>query len=349
MTLPSFGHVLSMSDRVGMFEHADHAEARRDHGYCTDDVARLLIVVVREPGRSRVVSELGEMAFRFLAESQGTTGRVRNRRSVSGRWHGRHGVEDCWGRSLWAFGSAVHRAPDEGMRSSALSYFNHGVTQRSPHRRAMAFAALGAAEVAQYDAHQHRARDLLADAVTAIGPVSAGAAWPWPEPRLSYANAALPEALIAAGQILDRPDVLENGLTLLRWLLDRETVDGHLSPTPVGGAGPGDPPRRFDQQPIEVAAMADACARAHVVTGDDDWRRGVDMAIDWFAGDNDLGAVMWDAETHGGYDGLTPTGPNLNQGAESTLALISTVQHAPRPEAEWSGVARVSGPIWSTV
>ena len=26
MTLPSFAHVLSMSDEIGMFEHADHAE-----------------------------------------------------------------------------------------------------------------------------------------------------------------------------------------------------------------------------------------------------------------------------------------------------------------------------------
>lgn len=194
----------------------------------------------------------------------------------------------------------------------------------------MAFAALGAAEVAEHDVRHVRARDLLADAVTTIGPLSTEPDWPWPEPRLSYANAALPEALIAAGQILDRPDVLDDGLTLLRWLLARETVDGHLSPTPVGGAGPGDGPDRFDQQPIEIAAMADACARALAATGDDEWQRGIDLALGWFAGNNDVGAVMWDVETNGGYDGLTPTGPNLNQGAESTLALISTMQYAPR-------------------
>ena len=349
MTLPSFGHVLTMSDRIGMFEHAEHAEPPRDHGYCTDVLARLLIVAVREPGRSHALSELADMAFRFVAASQDATGRVRNRRSADGRWHGRHGVEDCWGRSVWAFGSAAHRAPDAGMRSSALSYFNHGVAERSPHRRAMAFAALGAAEVAEYDADHRRSRDLLADAVTVIGPLSPTSDWPWPEPRLSYANAAIPEALIATGHILDRPDVLDDGLTLLRWLLARETVDGHLSPTPVGGVGPGDPPGRFDQQPIEVAAMADACARAHAVTGDDDWVRGVELAVDWFAGANDVGAVMWDTETHGGYDGLTATGPNVNQGAESTLALISTIQHAAREAGELPELVRVSGPDWSAV
>ena len=348
MTLPSFGHVLSMTDEIGMFEHADHARPRREHGYCTDDMARLLIVAVREPARSQAVRELGRTAFRFVASSQSTTGRTRNRRDAGGRWQGRPGVDDCWGRSIWAFGTAARRAPEEWMRSGAVSYFNHGVKQRSPHRRAMAFAALGAAEIAEQDDRHLRARALLADAITTIGPLSSDTGWPWPEPRLSYANAALPEALIAAGHILDRPDVLDDGLTLLGWLLDRETVDGHLSPTPVGGAGRADGTGRFDQQPIEVAALADACDRAHSVTGDDGWRAGVDLAIDWFAGKNDLGAVMWDAETNGGYDGLTPTGPNVNQGAESTLALISTLQHVPRTADSGARETSLTGPNWST-
>ena len=86
--------------------------------------------------------------------------------------------------------------------------------------------------------------------------------WPWPEPRLTYANATLPEAMIAAGSALDRPVLLQHGLDLLDWLLARETQQGHLSVTPVGGSGPDDEGPGFDQQPIEVAALADACARA---------------------------------------------------------------------------------------
>lgn len=347
MTLPSFGHVVTMTDGVGMFEHADHAVPRPEHGYCTDDVARLLIVAVREPDHSQVVRELGRTAYRFLTESQSTVGKTRNRRAAGGRWQGRHVVDDCWGRSLWAFGTAARRASEEWMRSGARSYFDRGAEQRSPHRRAMAFAALGAAEILLDDPRHHRARALLADAVTTIGPVSPESAWPWPEPRLSYANAALPEALIAAGHALDRPDVVDDGLSLLRWLLERETVNGHLSPTPVGGAGPDDRTGRFDQQPIEVAALADACDRAQSVTGDDSWRDGVDLAIGWFTGNNDVGAVMWDPETGGGYDGLMATGPNLNQGAESTLALISTLQLVPRTIAAGVTAGPLSGPNWS--
>ena len=40
--------------------------------------------------------------------------------------------------------------------------------------------------------------------------------------------------------------------------------------------------------------------------------------------------TMFDSATGGGFDGLQPRGCNLNQGAESTLAMLSTGQHARR-------------------
>ncbi|MEZ5246553.1 MAG: hypothetical protein R2707_15755 [Acidimicrobiales bacterium] len=328
MTVPSFDHLVTLSDGIGLFEHADHAVPRPEHGYCVDDVARLLVVVARQPDPDDAVVALGRMALEFLANAQGVDGRIRNRRAVTGRWSGHHTVEDCWGRSVWAFGAAACHAPDDWMRQSARAYFDHGVQPRSPWSRSMAFAALGAAEVLADDPSHTDARLLLVDAVATIGRPSADPDWRWPEPRLTYANAVLAEALLAAGHLLERADVVADGITMLGWLLRRETVDGHLSPIPVGGAGPTDSAPRFDQQPIEVAAMADACHRAFVVTGETEWLAGLDMAVRWFSGDNDAATPMWDPATGGGYDGLEASGPNLNQGAESTLALVSTLQHA---------------------
>jgi len=223
-----------------------------------------------------------------------------------------------------------------------MSYFEHSAARRSPHRRAMAFAALGAAEVLAVVPRHAPALRLAADSVDAIGPVSSDKGWPWPEERLRYANATLPEALIASGEVLGRPDVVDDGLRLLAWLLERESIDGHLSPTPVGGRGPRDPIPAFDQQPIEVAAMADACARAVAVTGDRTWDRGIDLAVRWFEGANDSNAVMWDPTTGGGFDGLGAFGANRNQGAESTLAFIATMQHS---TATLPGVASTAGAL----
>ncbi len=325
---PRFDHLLDLTDAIGTFEHAEFAEPRRSHGYCTDDMARVLIVVAREPSPGPWVRALGRTAMRFLAQSQSVSGQTRNRRDVDGRWNDRPGVDDCWGRSIAAFGTAANRGHDDWMRQMGTASFGHAVQQRSPWLHAMAFAGIGAAEVLLANPRHYGARALLNDAVDSIGPPTDDPAWPWPEARLSYANATVAESLLAAGHALHRPDVVEHGCALLGWLLERETVDGHLSPTPVDGSGPGDTGPRFDQQPIEAAAMADACARAEAVTGDPGWGRGVDLAVGWFLGDNDVDAVMGDIETGGGYDGLHATGPNLNQGAESTIALISTLQHA---------------------
>jgi hypothetical protein len=134
--------------------------------------------------------------------------------------------------------------------------------------------------------------------------------------------------MIIAGQSANQPALVKNGLNLLGWLLEHESGAEHLSMTPVGGAGPDDVGPRFDQQPIEVAALADACARAATISDDSCWPRGVEHAIRWFLGDNDAGTPMWDPSTGGGFDGLHREGANQNQGAESTLALVATLQHA---------------------
>jgi hypothetical protein len=115
---------------------------------------------------------------------------------------------------------------------------------------------------------------------------------------------------------------------MLTWLWRVQSAGGHLSVVAAGGWPRTGPRPQYDQQPIEVGAFADACATAAAVTGDAGWHRGVRQAVAWFRGGNDQGVAMWDPQTGGGFDGLTPDGPNRNQGAESTLAFVSTMQLA---------------------
>jgi hypothetical protein len=215
------------------------------------------------------------------------------------------------------------------VRGVAASAASRGLRLHSPWWHATAYAVLGAVELLRVRPEDRAARGQLRAARARLLPGPLRASWPWPEQRLTYANAVLPDTLIALGTATGDEPVTRRGLDLLDWLLEVETAGDHLSPTPVGGRGPGDPRPAFDQQPIEVAALADACATAATVTGEPGWRTGVRQAIAWFLGDNDLGTPMWDPTTGGAYDGLTPHGPNLNQGAESTLALIATLQLGP--------------------
>ena len=326
----SFAHLARMTDDTGLFEHARYAIVRRQHGYCTDDVARGLVVTSREPDPPAAVLRLAECYLTFLTHAQHRDGAFHNRLGHNRRWTDEPGLGDWWGRALWGLGTAAARSVVPWIRGEALVAFTLGATQRSPAPHAMTFAGLGAAEVLRAHPYHAAAAALLADAATAVGVATESPDWPWPQPRLTYANAALAEVVIAAGHLRGDGSQLTTGLRMLTWLRHIQQAGGRLSVVPVTGWQRHALRARYDQQPIEVAALADACATAAAVTGEPGWGAGVRQAIAWFLGDNDAGTPMWDPGTGGAYDGLTPHGPNLNQGAESTLALISTLQHTRR-------------------
>jgi len=322
-----YDHVRALTDAGGLYEHAEGCYPRRECGYCVDDVARALVVVCRDDATDGL-DDLREQYLAFVLAAQEPDGRFHNRRRFDLGWTDTASVEDCWGRALWGLGTAVARVPQ--LRERALAGFDRAVGLRSAHLRAMAFAALGAAEVLAVVPGHVGARGLISAAAEVIGRPALGSRWPWPEPRLSYANAVLPEVLLVAGRALDSPGLVADGLGLLEWLLDRQIRDGHLSVVPTAGWGPGEPGPGFDQQPIEVAALADACGRAYALDGHGWWAQGIELAVAWFLGDNDSRTPMYDPVSGGGFDGLERFGRNENQGAESTLAVLSTFQRARR-------------------
>lgn len=327
---PMFTHLLLMTDHRATFEHAYMTEPRREHGYCTDDMARVLVVTTRAPDAPGAVKGLARKAMQFLNDAQSYNGPCRNRMDQAGHWTDQPTTDDHWGRCIWGLGTAAAHSDVSLVRRLAVIQFERAAKARSPWPRAMAFAAVGAAELLSLEPGNSAALRLLTDYAATVARPETNSDWPWLEPRLTYANAILPEAMIAAGVALDDPDLKQRGLDLLEWLLDYETIDGHLSPTPVGGGGPQDSRPAFDQQPIEVATLADACVRAAAADPQALWPDGIRSAVAWFQGANDSGLLMWDTETGGGFDGLLADGVNLNQGAESTLAVISTLQHAQR-------------------
>lgn len=329
MHQPVFDHLERLTDNRGLFEHARHAVPRREHGYCVDDVARGLVVVCREPHPGPAARRLARCYLAFVLDAIDSTGACHNRMTTDGQWADDPAAGDWWGRALWGLGVAAAGAPAPGIRARALGGFRIAAQCRSGHLRSMAFAALGAAGLLRRRPDEMAARVLLTDTLAVIGrPKVDDPSWPWPEERLGYANASIAEALIVAGDALPDESALNRGLSLLEFLLRTETRDGHLSVTPAGGRGRDDTGPGYDQQPIEVSALADACASAFRITGQASWRTGISLAWEWFGGNNDSGTPMFDPRTGGGYDGLERGGRNLNQGAESTLAMLSTAQHA---------------------
>jgi hypothetical protein len=321
----SYAHLLRLSDAFGVVEHASGLDPLTPHGYCLDDVARALVVLARDPNPPPKVGPLFTTSFEFVVGAFTPDGRAHNRRGYgTSRWTDEASCGDWWGRGIWALGTVVRVGADHGARARPV--FDAAMGRRSPFLRSMAYAGLGAAEVLQRHPGHAAARSLLADAAALVAR-AASPGWPWPESRLRYANAVLPEVMVAAGAALEDGPLLDRGLALLDWLVDVETSPrGHLSVTPAAGWAPGEARPAFDQQPIEVAALAEACARALRITGDHRWTTTVDRCEQWFAGRNDLDTPLADDVSGGCHDGLTVSGVNANEGAESTLALLAVRQ-----------------------
>jgi hypothetical protein len=329
-----FGHLRRLTDNIGLIQHADGAAPLHGDGYNVDDSARGLLVICREPSPPQELVVLGRRYLYFLAQAQALGGKFRNHLGYDRRWHDQPGTGEGWGASLWALGTAATRGPTPGIREESFTRFNRGARVSSPAAPAMAFAALGAAEVLDSHPGHAGALALLYRASIVIGEPPENAAWPWPTPRLGAANAAIAEAVIVSGRHLGNDRMLRNGLRMLGWLLTTETRDGHLSVISPQGWGPGEGRPAADQLPAEVAALADACMRAAAVTGDNKWLAGVKLSIAWFLGDNDARVPLLDERTGGCSDSLTGAGRSRNQGAGSTLAMIAVLQQGHRMAAD---------------
>jgi hypothetical protein len=258
------------------------------------------------------------------------------------RWTDDPSSDDASGRAIFGIGVAAAMSPWTHIRREARRLFELVAAFRSDFPRATAHAVVGAAVLFAADERCISARSVVEDGLTALPRGTDDERWPWPEPRLAYGNALLPEALIAAGQAVGDEGAVREGLRLLRWLVDAETLDGHLSFTPAAGRGPDDVRPAFDQQPIEAGVLADACARAFVVTNDQAWLEALRRCARWFEGENDAGMPMLDRETGGCFDGLEAAGVNENQGAESTIALVATLQHVARLEGWFASRQRAA-------
>ncbi len=322
----SLGHLRRLTNQVGVWEHAEFDRPRPEHGFCTDDNARALVVACRH-GTGPGVTAIATTTLRFVLDARDRQGRLRNRRRADGVWLEQHRSDDAEGRAVWALGTAARLAPEAAQRRDAGDAFARLAPLGSTHLRPHATAALGAAEVLALEPNHAVARRLITDAAARIA-VAAQQASPWIEPRLTYDDARLPEALLAAGATLHDRDLLDLGLERLWWLAEEQTCEERFSFTPVGGRAPGGARPAFDQQPLDAAAMAEACARAWSLTGDPLWRGLAERAARWLLGCNDTRAVLYDRATGGTFDGLTADGANLNRGAESTIAGVAALQAA---------------------
>lgn len=331
---PSMLHLRRLTDSTGLLQHSRYGVPRYGEGYCLDDNARALILLSTWRGNQEVGDErVSLMISRYLAfiehafDSRSQS--FRNFLSFDHRWvDDDRSLEDPHGRALWALGTASSFLRDANYRRLARELFLDAMSGALgfTHLRAKAFALLGVVtfQTAHNDPRVAEIGAKLAADLTDRLDATRTPDWRWFEDYLSYANATLAHALLAAGRVMRNERYLRSALDSLEWLIGVQTSAGGLF-EPVGSARRhrrGEEKPVFDQQPIEAAATVAACQEAYRVTREPAWHDLAHWAFEWFRGANPSGTPVADPITGACYDGVTPEGLNHNQGAESTLAYL---------------------------
>ena len=287
-------------------QHAKGAWPDPTHGYCTDDVARALLVDLLH-GQAlgwQAVETSAARNVAFLAEAfERATGRFRNLRRWDGAWLDVAGSEDADARALHALGAVIGSTLPGPVRRDATTLFVDALPTasrvRSLRPRATVILACDAAARAGMigevtDVYQGLAEDLW----RSFARCEADAAWPWPETIVTYENELPAQALIVAGRWLDRPRLVQTGLRVLDWLIEAQTsADGQLRT--VGNAGwwpRGGRAARFDQQPISSTTLLLAAETALAETGASRYEQAMESAYGWFLGRNDAHAPVADPD-----------------------------------------------------
>ena len=329
-------HLLTLVDDVGIIQHANGVVANRSTGYCVDDVARLAVVALgldpqlSDPRYGRMLSSA--LAFLQYAWDASPTG-MHNFMGYDRRWidDAHHG--DHIGRAAWALGEVIGSIPTRPEASPSRRLLEDMVPAltASTSTRQAAFTVLGLARLhpeSMSEALEELLR-LLAGRLCDLYAECRSDEWRWFEGVLSYDNARLPQALIAAGHRLGEPEWLRAGVEALDWYAAQCGIGSNsvrlvgnqwrlrVHPVPTTDEG--------DEQPLEAASLVEALVEAMVSTGDHRYGEQAVHAFEWFLGRNRFGLAVYDFATGGCHDGLGSGGVNENEGAESTLAFLQAL------------------------
>jgi glycosyltransferase involved in cell wall biosynthesis len=324
-------HLRAMTDDVGILQHASYEIPNRREGYCTDDNARALILAATITGQTTNLDDVAGRYLAFLVHAQDEwTGKFRNFMSYERTWLESEGSPDSQGRAIWALGETVASRLPEGNRRLAEQVLDRSVEVAASFTspRAIAFALLGLTRYlkTKSDPELEHTVTRLANRLHRQFAEYRAAGWEWFEHSVTYDNARLPQALLRAGQVLRRPELVQDAVRTYSWLeCIQTTVEGQFAP--IGSNGfyvKGGRKAKFDQQPIEAAATIAAGLELIRQTGDSSHYGQIEAAMAWFHGENAIRTSLVEGRRGGCCDGIHPDRLNENMGAESTWAYLQS-------------------------
>ena len=332
MELPpiSLDFLRVLTDDTGLLQHSKFAVPTRKEGYATDDNARGLIACIshHELFGSNEAKRLVDTYLSFLLYMQRTDGRIHNLLSYDRKFVDDTSSEDAIARTIWACGKCLDSKLPTAKKLLAKEIFDKAFgwipTFKAP--RAKAFSILGLLHYQR--AHPQDKNTLqniegLGNQLLEYYVHESADGWNWFEPYLTYANGRLPQALFSAYSYTKEKKYLKVAKRSLDYILKVQSINDVF--VPIGNQGwyrKDDKRAIYDQQSIEAACMVDATSVAFKSTNEEKYRKAAYDIFDWFLGRNSAGLMVYNPETSGCHDGITPSGLNLNEGAEATVTYL---------------------------
>ncbi len=332
LILPPFAldHIRRMTDDTGIIQHAKFGIPNLKEGYCLDDNARALLMVLMAYKQKKhpLALELSPVYLSYIHYMQNEDGMFRNFLSFSRNFLDEVGSEDSFGRAIWSLGYLLGNAPNDAYYQSGREIFFEAAPnfEKLQSIRSIATTIIGISYYLQSnpqdDAMTERLRAMSYRLVNEYKQHRVDD-WHWFEQILAYDNAMLPLALLHAAGILNDEVITNVAMESMHFLSELTMKDGYLSI--VGNEKwymRNATPSTFAQQPLDVLAMVLMFHQAFHLTKNKIYLNKLYTSFMWFLGENDLRMSLYDYETKGCCDGLESYGVNRNQGAESTLAYL---------------------------
>jgi len=324
-----FDHIGRLTDSTGIYQHATYAIPNRFEGYCLDDNARALLLMLmawkQQPDdftRRHIPIYLS-----YIHHAQNPDGTFRNFMGFNRAFLDDDGTDDAFGRAIWALGYAVSSPIGDPYRLLARQLFEKSLPRFANIRsiRSIAALLLGLCHFTETEPITpllHEQIKMLARRLQREYGCNRSPDWHWYEPLLAYDNGLIPLAVLRASRALHDAELCAIGMESMAFLERHTLRNGRISL--IGNDGwyrHGSAPAQFDQQPVDAMTLVLLYREAYEHTGEQRFAQLMHLAFEWFLGVNDLGIPLFDVETQGCRDGLHAEGVNLNQGAESTLAF----------------------------
>jgi len=332
LILPPFNlaHINRLTDDTGIIQHAKFGIPNLKEGYCLDDNARALLMVLmayRQMKDERAL-ELSPIYLSYIHYMQNADGTFRNFLSFNRNFMDEVGSEDSFGRTIWALGYLLGNAPNDAYyQTGKLVFFNAAPNfEKLESIRSIANTMIGISLYLKSnlsdDAMTERLRNLAGKLKTHYLE-NKSSEWHWYEQLLAYDNGILPLSMLHASEILHDDSITEIAISTMNFLSSHTLKDNYLSIIGNEKWFKKEGERSvYAQQPIDAMAMVLMYHQAYHLTRDKNYLNKLYTSFLWFLGENDLRMSLYDFETKGCCDGFESYGVNRNQGAESSLAYL---------------------------